>query len=217
MFEILHFRGAENILKEKNMVNDIQSTMSYLHDCLYGTFRKREIMRQALDEMQWRQNGDLNILDGRRYYYKGFRNRVALDGNFSSYEYIQDALLRLQVGFDKKKIDMGIVLVTAQRSEKSPLGSTRDLVQSEIESLYPTISLPVTAVLFDLGRPGMHSEEGAQGKPGKDDKNLKDKSIKDLPDIKRPKSGLTVKPVEQPDKSDNSKGNRISKKKSAIS
>jgi hypothetical protein len=217
MFEILHFRGAENILKEKNMVNDIQSTMEYLHDCLYGSFRKREIMRQALDEMQWRENGDLNILDGRRYFYKGFKNRVALDGSFSSYEYIQDALMRLQVGFDKGKIDMGVVMVNAQRSEKSPLGSTRDLVKSEIESLYQTISLPVTVVLFTLNKPGMYSEEGAQVKPGKDDKDLKDKSIKDLPDIVKPKPGITIKPVKQPDKSDKSKGKRISKNQSAIS
>lgn len=153
-FEILHFRGSEKILKEKNMVKEIQLTMEYLNDCLYGTFRKSELLRQALEEMAWRQNGDLNILDGRRYCYKGFRKRVAIDGSFASYEYIQDALLRLQVGFDKGKIDMGIVLVTAQRSEKSKLGSTKDLVYQEIEMLHPTISLPVTIVLFDLGKPG---------------------------------------------------------------
>jgi len=49
---------------------------------------------------------------------------------------------------------MGIVLVTSQRSEKSKLGNTKDLVCREIEMLYPTINLPVTIVLFDLGKPG---------------------------------------------------------------
>lgn len=110
-FEILHFRGSDKILKEKNMAKEIKVAMEYLNDCLYGTYHKGELLRQALEELDWRQNGDLNVLDGRRYYYKGFRKRVAMDGSFSSYEYIQDALLRLQVGFDKKKIDMGIVLV----------------------------------------------------------------------------------------------------------
>lgn len=138
--------------------------MEYLNDCLYGTYRKGEILRQALKEMDWRQNGDLNILDGRRYFYKGFKNRVAMDGSFSSYEYIHDALLRLQIGFDKDKIDMGIVLVTAQRSEKSPLGTTRDLVSHEIKMLYPTISLPVTVILFDLGKPWDLGDE-AEMKP----------------------------------------------------
>jgi hypothetical protein len=159
-FEILHFRGSDKILKEKNMVKEVKLAMDYLNDCLYGSFRKGELLRQALQEMDWRQNGDLNVLDGRRYFYKGFRKRVAMDGSFSSYEYVQDALLRLQIGFDKKKIDMGIVLVTAQRSENSKLGTSKELVCQEIEMLYPTISLPVTIVLFDLGKPGLLAEEG---------------------------------------------------------
>jgi hypothetical protein len=156
-FEILHFRGADKILQEKGMEKEITLTMEYLNDCLYGAFKKRELLRQALEEMAWRPNDDLNILDGRRYLYKGFRKRVAMDGSFSSYEYIQDALLRLQLGFDKGKIDMGIVLVTAQRSQKSPLGTTRDLVYQEIELLHPTISLPITVILFDLGVPGYYA------------------------------------------------------------
>lgn len=164
-FEILHFRGSEKILREKNMVKEVKSAMDYLNDCLYGSYRKCELLRQALEEMDWRQNGDLNVLEGRRYFYKGFRKRVAMDGSFSSYEYIQDALMKLQVGFDKKRIDMGIVLVTAQRSEKSKLGTTKDLVCQEIDMLYPTISLPVTVVLFDLGRPGLFAEEGKMPVP----------------------------------------------------
>jgi hypothetical protein len=153
-YKILHFRHSEKILKDKKMTREVKDLMEYVHDCLYGTCHKSELLRQALTEMNWRQNGDLNVLDGRRYFYKGFRNRIAIDGSFSSYEYIQDALLRLQVGFDKGKIDMGIVMITAQRSENSRLGSTEALVGQEIEMLHPTISLPVMIVLFDLGRPG---------------------------------------------------------------
>jgi len=166
MFELVHFRGADKIIKEKKMANGVKQLMEYLQDCLYGTRYKGELMRQALKEMDWRQEGDLNILDGRRYFYKGFKNRVAIDGSFSSYEYIQNALLKLQVGFDKKKIDMGIVMVTSQRSEKSKLGTTEELVAKEIEMLHPTISLPVTIILFDLGRPGELYEEK---KPKKED------------------------------------------------
>jgi len=65
-----------------------------------------------------------------------------------------------------KKIDMGIVLVTAQRSEKSPLGSTKHLVEQEIELLHPTISLPVTIALFDLGKRGSYVDE-AKAEAGK--------------------------------------------------
>jgi hypothetical protein len=163
-YEILHFNNADKVIKEKKMANGVKQLMEYLHDCLFGTRHKDEIMRQALKEMDWRQNGDTKILEGRRYAYKGFKNRIAIDGSFSSYEYIQDALLKLQIGYDKKKIDMGIVMVTAQRSEKSKLGTTKQLVAKEIEMLRPTINLPVTIVLFDLGRPGELYEEKKQQK-----------------------------------------------------
>jgi len=157
-FELLHFRDSDKILKKKKMANMVLSTLRYLDDCLQGTMYRGELLRQALADMDWRQE-PLSILDGRRYQYKGLHNGVAIDGSFSSYEYIQDALLRLQVGFDKKKIETGIVLLTAQRSEKSPLGSTKELVEQEIQDLYPTISMPVAIALFDLGEPSVSMEE----------------------------------------------------------
>ena len=52
--------------------------------------------------------GDLSILDGRRYQYKGFKKGVAIEGNFASYEYILEGLFRLQIGFDKGRIETGI-------------------------------------------------------------------------------------------------------------
>jgi hypothetical protein len=177
----MHFRGSEKILKEKRMGEEIKLTIEYLHDALFGTCHKSELLRQALEEMGWRPKEGLSILDGRRYSYKGLRKRVAMDGSFASYEYIQDALLRLQIGFDKKKIDMGIVLVTSQRSEKSPLGSTKDLMEKEIEYLYPTISLPVTVILFDLGRPYglVEAEKEMKENEKVKSRNKKDKSKKD--------------------------------------
>jgi hypothetical protein len=39
------------------------------------------------------------------------------------------------------------------RSEKSSLGTSRDLAITEVEMLYPTISMPVSIALFDLGLP----------------------------------------------------------------
>ena len=157
-FELLYFRDSDRIVRKKKMGNVILSTLRYLDDVLQGTLYRGELLRQALSDMDWRQE-PLSILDGRRYQYKGLKSGVAIDGSFSSYEYIQDALLRLQVGFDKKKIETSIVLLTAQRSEKSPLGSTKELVEQEIQDLYPTISMPVIVALFDLGKPGNYTQE----------------------------------------------------------
>ena len=113
MLEIIHFRGADKILKDKNLEKDVQVTLEYIGDALYGSIYRRELLRQALDEMDWRANGndDLKILPNRRYMYKGVKRKVAIEGNFSAYEYILEGLFRLQVGFDKGLIETGIDIV----------------------------------------------------------------------------------------------------------
>ena len=149
-FEFIHFRGSDEIIKDKNLEKDVRMTLEYVYDALYGAFYRGELLRLALEEMGWRENGTLNILEGRRYQYKGFKKGIALEGNFASYEYILEGLFRLQVGFDKGWIDTGILMLTSVRSEKSSLGTSRELAQSELQMLYPTISMPVSIALFDI-------------------------------------------------------------------
>ncbi len=160
-FELLHFRGSEKILKEKHLLKDIPATLEYVNDVLYGTLHRGELLRQALDEMEWRRNDEaLIILDGRRYRFKGFKKGVAIEANFSAYEFLLEGLTRLQIAFDKKKIESGILLLTSLRSEKTPYGSTRKMVEEDIQNLHPTISLPVSIALFDLGKPMIPEENG---------------------------------------------------------
>ncbi|MFC1881532.1 hypothetical protein ACFL2S_08585 [Thermodesulfobacteriota bacterium] len=161
-FEIMHFRESDKIIKEKRMEKDIKVTLEYIDDVLCGTIHRRELLRQSLEEMGWRENGngELKILDGRRYMYKGVKRGIAIEGNFSVYEYILEGLFRLQVGIDKGIIDTGILMLTSMRSEKSSLGTSRDLAVAEVEMLYPTISMPVSIALFDLGPPIISNGEG---------------------------------------------------------
>jgi len=162
-FEIIHFRGANKILEKKNMTTDVTMTMEYIYDSLVGSLYRGELLRIALDDMGWRENGTLNILPGRRYMYKGFKRGVAIDGSFSAYEFIIEGMARLQIGFDAGKIEAGVLMLTAKRSEKSPYGSTVDMVKNEVELLYPTISLPVSVALFNLGEPDLYLEEENNG------------------------------------------------------
>ena len=159
-FEIMHFRESDKIIKEKRMEKDIKVTLEYIDDVLFGTIYRRELLRESLEEMDWRENGTLNILDGRRYQYKGFKRGVAIEGNFSAYEYILEGLFRLQVGFDRGLVETGILMLTSMRSEKSSLGTSRELAEAEVEMLYPTISMPVSIALFDLGPPIISNGEG---------------------------------------------------------
>ena len=152
-FEIFHFRESDRVLQEKHLDRDFEATMQYLDDVLYGSLYHRELFRDALNETGWRENGNLQFLTGRRYSFKGYKNGIAIEANFQFYEYLLEGLFRLQVGFDKGLIEAGILLLTAKRSEKSPYGSSAKMVVEDVELLYPTIYLPLTVVLFDLGEP----------------------------------------------------------------
>ena len=172
-FELLHFRGSDKILKKKNMDQVVKVTCESVEAFLYGTLHKGGLLRQALEESDWRQDPEkLKILPGRKYTFKGFRNGVAIDGNFASYEAIWDSLLRLQVAWAKKTIDTGIVFVTGERSEKSHYGSTKELIEKELELLYPTISVPVSIAIFDLGKPGAYLEAEAKTETASTAKDL---------------------------------------------
>ena len=58
----------------------VQSTMGYIDDVLLRNPLRGELFRQALAEMDWRKE-PLNVLDGRRYQYKGLRSGIAMDGS----------------------------------------------------------------------------------------------------------------------------------------
>ena len=160
-FELLHFRDSDKILKSKKLERDVKATLEYVSDVLYGTLHRGELLRQALEEMEWRKNDEaLVILEGRRYRFKGFKKGIAIEGSFSAYEFILEGLVRLQIGFEKKKIESGILLLTSLRSEKTPYGSTKKMLEEDVVNLFPTISLPVSVAHFDLGRPVIPQEDG---------------------------------------------------------
>jgi len=157
-FELLHFYESDKILKKKKMEKHVLATLEYMDDALFGTLHRGELLRQTLEEMHWREE-PLNILDGRRYFYKGLSNGIAIDGSLNVYEFILEGLLRLQIGFARQRVDAGVLLLNGRRSDKTPFGSTRELVEKELEQLSPVINLPVSIVLFDLGEPGAYVKE----------------------------------------------------------
>lgn len=163
-FELLHFRDSDKILRKKKMEKHLLATLEYIDDALFGTLHRGELLREALEEMNWRKE-PLNILDGRRYFYKGLLNGIAIDGSLNVYEFILEGLLRLQIGFARQRVDAGVLLLNGRRSDKTPFGSTRELVEKEMQQLFPVINLPVSIVLFDLGQPGILVNENETETP----------------------------------------------------
>jgi hypothetical protein len=151
-FELLHFRESDKILKKKKMMDDVVKTLEYLDTVLFESASKGELLKEALKDTGWREDGTLNIMEGRRYQHKGFKNKVAIEGYIGTFENLE-GIFRLQVAFDKQKIDTGILLMNSLRSFDSPFGSSRDLAEWEISQLEPTVFMPVSVALFDLGKP----------------------------------------------------------------
>ena len=157
--EILHFNDAKAVLETKKILQDVTETMNYIEVALSWAHFKGELLRQALDDCGWRENiPQLSIIGGRRYLWKGFKRGIAVDGNFSAYEYILDGLFRLQIGYDKGRIESGVLMLTSIRSAKSPYGETKEMVIKELAEVYPTISMPITVALFNLGRSELPEE-----------------------------------------------------------
>jgi len=150
-YELLHFRDSDQILKDKGMMKDVEKTLEYLDTVLFESPNKGELLKEALKDTGWREDGTLNILENRRYQHKGFKNRVAIEGYISTFENLE-GIFRLQVAFDKQKIDTGILLMNSLRSFDSPFGSSSELVGWEIEQLEPTVFMPISVALFDLGK-----------------------------------------------------------------
>jgi len=150
-YELLHFRESDKILKKKKMMEDVMKTLEYLDTVLYEAPNKGELLKEALKDMGWREDGTLNILENRRYQHKGFKNRIALEGYIGAFENLE-GIFRLQVAFDKQKIDTGVLLINSLRSFDSPFGTSRELVDWEISQLEPTIFMPLSVALFDLGK-----------------------------------------------------------------
>jgi hypothetical protein len=150
-YELLHFRDSDAILKKKGMMEDVVKTLEYLDTVLYEAPSKGELLKQALKDMGWREDGTLSILENRRYQHRGFKNRIAIEGYIGTFENLE-GIFRLQVAFDKDNIDTGILLINSLRSFESQFGSSRELIEWEIQQLEPTIFMPISVALFDLGK-----------------------------------------------------------------
>jgi hypothetical protein len=148
--QILHFRDANVIVQQKNLSKHLDETFKAIETDVGDSTYKGTALKTCLDQYGWREGQDLSILPGRRYAYKGLMKRIAIEANLINYEWILDGLFRLQLGFDRGLIDTGLLLLNSQRSEKSPLGDPFDLVVEDVEKVYPTISMPLSVVLFNF-------------------------------------------------------------------
>jgi hypothetical protein len=85
---------------------------------------------------------------------------VAIDGNISAYEYILEGIGPVAMGYDKQRIDAGILLVNSKRSDKSPFGTTADLIKAWRSKRCIQPSSAGQCVSVSTGEPILFDEEG---------------------------------------------------------
>lgn len=147
-YEMVYFNTIQEIFQERGMESVVQQSLDYIDIVIYEGYLRGYFLKNALEDLGWRDTQDLIIIPGRRYRYKGLLNGIAIEASLYCYEGLWEALFRLQLGYDKGQILGGIVVLTGERSPKSPMGNTLELVQEEMAFLYPTINLPVSVAVF---------------------------------------------------------------------
>ena len=55
-YELIHFRGSEKILKEKKLKKDLLETLEYLDAVLFEAPNWGELLKQALQDLGWRES-----------------------------------------------------------------------------------------------------------------------------------------------------------------
>ncbi|HQH70676.1 MAG TPA: hypothetical protein PK360_01220, partial [bacterium] len=79
-YEIIPFRDADAVLRQKQMDAYLEETLQYLDTVLYGRYFRGSQLKTCLDEMGWK-DGNLSILEGRRYQFKDLFKRVGIEAN----------------------------------------------------------------------------------------------------------------------------------------
>lgn len=148
-YSMFQFRDFNEIIKELHMDQALTETLDYLDLALQGAIWKGTLVNQVLEETGWRDDENIQVIPKRRYKYKGYIGGLAIEGNVSIYEYMLEGLFRLQIGYDQERVRAGVLLL-GKRKWSFPFEDSHELLTWEIESLYPTISLPVGVALFEF-------------------------------------------------------------------
>lgn len=101
---------------------------------------------QVLEKHNWETEKRIGI-KGRRYAYDGFKNRLAIEIEWSQSERILPIMLKLQYGFVHNKLDAGVVVNhqgdSSEREADGEAGGAR-----EIKEMQGIITVPILLVVF---------------------------------------------------------------------
>ena len=149
-FKLYHFHGSDKIFKNRAMISDVAMTVEHVFNVLKGNLFPDNLLRIALDEMGWHKGSTWNIVAGHHYQFEGFKNGVGLEECLGACGCIVEGLVNLQVAYDKGQIDGGLLLLSVSGIPECNGDDAETILIRDVNSLGPTISLPVSVCLYDF-------------------------------------------------------------------
>jgi len=96
----LYFNDVEEVVESRCLRKLIDDTCLWIERDLPGSGFPNTALKSILEDCGWRDNPEsLKIIDGRRYQYKGYLKRIAVEANLVYYEYLWEGLFRLLVRY----------------------------------------------------------------------------------------------------------------------
>ena len=144
------YRHADEILNsdlavKKEILKVVNSTAST--QVQQGKEGLTSKLAEAFRELGW--NGEVPVVEGKlnTQYFDFFKNRVAIEIEFSRYEFVYRDFIRFLAAYNANKIDVGVIITNTRdglkRIKHKSSGPSYERVCEELEWLRPTLTVPL--------------------------------------------------------------------------
>jgi hypothetical protein len=107
-------------------------------------------LSEAFRAQGW--SGEVPVVEGKLHtqYFDFFKNRVAIEIEFSRYEFIYRDFIRFLAAYNENKIDVGVIITNTRagldRIKYKSSGPNYERVCEELSWLRPTLTVPIWVI-----------------------------------------------------------------------
>jgi hypothetical protein len=149
-FEAFNYRHADeilnsNLLVKNEIIHIIQSTAAV--PVQQGEEGLTAKISEAFTALGW--SGEVPVIEGKLHtqFFDFFKSRVAIEIEFSRYEFVYRDFIRFLAAYNANKIDVGIIITNTreglERIKHKSSGPSYERVLEELEWLRPTLTVPL--------------------------------------------------------------------------
>lgn len=149
-FDSRSYRHADEILNSNLAVKNEISHI--LNSCVAVPVQQGEEGLTAKISESFRANnwsGEVPVVEGRLHtqYFDFFKGRVAVEIEFSRYEFVYRDFIRFLAAYNADKIDVGVLITNTKeglnRIKYKSSGPSFERVCEELDWLRPTLTVPI--------------------------------------------------------------------------